>query len=305
MITDFTQATLDCGVLAMLLGEMAYFKTSNEAFDRLRPEALRFIRQVPCLDGLELPETREAMTDTEEDVLTSVLGKLSELRSRVGGEVLPLTVFMLTHCVYKATFFAAFDDKDSWPPYRDLLKSCFQEIGLNPEAQIAVIETKSRAAVVVEQNGERSLRDTDRIATVTDLLQSIWEALYRRWSEPLDVSDQIAALQQSIQTFRKESNDFFVESARREQEILEQLGLLRGQLIERLKYEGIPEAQAEEITDAASETFRDRLQRWASNQKAQDAVEAALWAALDFVPLGTVGKLGLKVAAAVRKATKG
>jgi hypothetical protein len=66
----------------------------------------------------------------------------------------------------------------------------------------------------------------------------------------------------------------------------------------------MPEAQAKELADTKSPTFMKRLVRWTRSAKARDAAEAALWAALDFVPGGTTVKLGVKLAAAVRKATK-
>jgi hypothetical protein len=72
----------------------------------------------------------------------------------------------------------------------------------------------------------------------------------------------------------------------------------------RLEAQGMPEAQAKKLADTKSATFMEPLVRWTRSAKARGAAEAALWAALDFVPGGTTVKLGVKHAAAVRKATK-
>jgi hypothetical protein len=45
--------------------------------------------------------------------------------------------------------------------------------------------------------------------------------------------------------------------------------------------------------------------RWFGGAPARDAAEAAIWAALDFVPAGTGVKLGIKIAGAVRKSLNG
>ena len=45
--------------------------------------------------------------------------------------------------------------------------------------------------------------------------------------------------------------------------------------------------------------------RWFGGAPARDAAEAAMWAALDFVPAGAGVKLGIKVVGAIRVALKG
>lgn len=85
------------------------------------------------LESLGKPATVEEMREKEEDVIASIMEPLSQLRSRVGGDVLPLTIFMMTHCICRGIFFTAFDDKESWSPYRELLVLCLSDVGIDGE----------------------------------------------------------------------------------------------------------------------------------------------------------------------------
>lgn len=67
---------------------------------------------------------------------------------------------------------------------------------------------------------------------------------------------------------------------------------------------GVPEAEAATMTEGDPQGFWERTVRWFGGAPARNAGEAALWAALDFVPAGTGVKLGIKVAGAIRKALK-
>jgi hypothetical protein len=72
----------------------------------------------------------------------------------------------------------------------------------------------------------------------------------------------------------------------------------------RLLEAGLPQELAEAVTESDPKGFWTRLVRWFGGAKPRDALEDALWAALDFVPGGTAVKLGVKVVHAVRKALK-
>jgi hypothetical protein len=91
-------------------------KTSQEGYVILRSEAQKLLADSEELAAVALPATVEEMREKEEDVIASIMEPLSQLRSRVGGDVLPLTIFMMTHCICRGIFFTAFDDKESWFP---------------------------------------------------------------------------------------------------------------------------------------------------------------------------------------------
>jgi hypothetical protein len=157
---------------------------------------------------------------------------------------------------------------------------------------------------VVGKGQDATLAADDRRKLVLETLQHLWELILRRWSEPIAVSDELANMTARMNEMFAVMTAFRQESHEEHREILESLGKLQKQLKSRLEAQGVPEAQAKELADTKSPTFMKRIARWTRSSKARDAAEAALWAALDFVPGGTTVKLGVKLAAAVRKATK-
>ena len=106
MIATFSQRALNSGILAAVLSEMAFLKTAQEGYVILLSEAQKLLAEDDELAAVALPATVE-IREKEEDVLVSIMEPLSQLRSRVGGDVLPLTIFMMTlhlsrypiHCV--------------------------------------------------------------------------------------------------------------------------------------------------------------------------------------------------------------
>ena len=107
MIATFSQRALNSGILAAVLSEMAFLKTWQEGYVILLSEAQKLLAEDEELAAVALPATVDEMREKEEDVLVSIMEPLSQLRSRVGGDVLPLTIFMMTlhlsrnpiHCV--------------------------------------------------------------------------------------------------------------------------------------------------------------------------------------------------------------
>jgi hypothetical protein len=161
---------------------------------------------------------------------------------------------------------------------------------------------KRRAAeAVTVKDGEEYVCDSDRISKAMESVSEMLEAARPALNDPLDTSDRLADLASLMadRFARLETQATLHHAA-----IIERLDDLRADLVRGLTAQGVPEAQAEALADTSSETFRERLARWSSSKKARDTAEAALWAALDFVPAGTAVKLGIKIAGAIRKAAK-
>jgi hypothetical protein len=111
MIATFSRRALNSGILAAVLSEMAFLKTWQEGYVILLSEAQKLLADDEELAAVALPATVEEMCE-EEDVLVSIMEPLSQLRSRVGGDVLPLTIFMMTQCICRGIQYTAFDDKE-------------------------------------------------------------------------------------------------------------------------------------------------------------------------------------------------
>jgi hypothetical protein len=297
VIANFSQTALDSGMLALFLSEMAFLKTSQDGYVMLRAEAQEILDRSESLATVHLPASAAEMREREDDVVASVMEPLSRLRSRVGGDVLPLTIFILTHCVCRGVLFSAFGAKEEWAPYRKLLLISLGELGIDGESEAKALEQRSRG--IVEGSGDTAtLENSARRELVNDTLKHLWELIHERWSEPVAVRDELASIKSTIETFRQQSHE-------EHKQILESVSQLRTQLVAQLEARGVPKAQAKELADTSSPSFAKRLARWTRKEKVRDGAEAALWAALDFVPVGGALKLGVKLATAIRKATKG
>lgn len=297
MLTDISPATLNACLASMMVSEMAFPKTAQDTYELLRGEAVDLLRGIEGFEDFDLPPTAQAMREKEVDVIAEIMERLSRLRSRVNGDVLPLTFFMLAHCVWRGMVLAAFDPTEQWQPYRGLAGLCCRELGLEEHKEIAALESQARGLIRFDSEGKNYIRDRDRIDAAADILRGIFESVHDRWSSPPPLDERFALLQRTVEDFRRESREQHAE-------ILESIASLRQEVVARLVVEGVSPAEAESVIDLESESFLDRLQRWSKNKRARDAVEAAVWAALDFVPGGTGVKLGIKVLGAVRKSLK-
>jgi hypothetical protein len=298
MITDITPGTLNAAMLGMFVAEMGFPKTDEGGYATMREEAVRVLGEIEGLSGIDLPLERQAFSDQEDQTVAAILEGLALLRSRVNGEVLPLTFFMLSWAICRGLVFAAFQNEEQWKPHRELIRICLRELGLEEEAEIALVESRARAAVEQGDSDETTfLRTVPRAEAMTESLKRIFERTMQRWSDVSEINTQFSALMNAVTGFRHEA----MEGQR---QILAELAGLRGELAERMVAAGVAPAAASLAADPDSPGFMDRILRWSQSEKARDALEAAMWAALDFVPAGTGVKLGLKVLQAVRKSLR-
>lgn len=293
MITDFTHNALNSSLIAMFLNEIYLGKCSPEGFTSLRDEAQTLVEGIPALRGITLPLAFERAPDP--DPFDQILDALMKERSMPGGEVLPLTLFALSYSASRGVLFAALGNEEEWRLHRTIMGACLKDLGIEKD-EVARFERGAKGLVVKGPEGDDFVRNQDRVEFVSQTLKDYWERTLRAFEE-LDVSEQLGALRAQMDAFQCEVRTQHVE-------VIERLDALRDQLRERLVAGGVPRETAAELSDTSSPTFAQRLGRWITSDKARDAAEAALWAALDFVPLGGVAKLGFKIAEAVRGATK-
>ena len=298
MINDITRTTLNASMVSMMISEMSYPKRDQRYYESIRPEIVKLLDDIDGCDDVDIPTTAQELRDQMDRIVLSIMERLSTLRSRINGDVPPLTFFMLTYCVWRGIIFAAYGFDEQWQPYRTLLEHCCSDLGLDKGAEVPLLESKARALVRSGEGHDAYVRDTERIEASVDYLSYITNEVLERWSSPpSDLGKQFADLRNQIETFR-------LEVRADHDKMFQILADLRHELVERLIAEGVDPEQAETISDLKSEGFLSRLKRWSNNKKARDAVEAALWASLDFVPGGVGVKLGIKVLRAVRQATK-
>jgi hypothetical protein len=298
MINDITQITLNASMASMMISEMSYPKRDQQYYESIRPEIVKLLKDIDGCDDVEMPATAQELQDRMDGIIFSIMERLSKLRSRINGEVLPLTFFVLTHCVWRGIIFAAYGFDEQWQPYRTLLEYCCSDLGLDKDTEILLLESKARAVVRSAEKHDEYVRDSDRIEASVDYLSHIMNEVLERWSSPPPkLGEQLTELRNQIEAFR-------LEVRTDHDRMFQVLTELRQQLVRQLIAHGVDPVQAEAMSELKSEGFLARLKRWATNEKARDAAEAALWAALDFVPGGTGVKLGIKVLGAVRHALK-
>jgi hypothetical protein len=298
MINDITRTTLNASMAAMMIAEMAYPKRDQQFYESIRPELAKLLSDIAGCEDVDLPASAQDLQDQMDAIVFAIMERLSILRSRVDGEVTPLTFFVLTYSVWRGMIFAAYGFNDHWLPYRTLLEHCWSDLGLDKNTVVPLLETKARA--LVQQGGEHDeyIRDSDRIEASVEYLSHVTTGVLERWSTPpSELGVQLTDLRNQIEAFR-------LEVHADHEHMFKLLAGLRQELVARLIDQGVDPHKAEAISNLESKGFLARLKRWSANKKARDAVEGALWAALDFVPGGTGLKLGIKVLRAVRQATK-
>ena len=296
MITDITETSLNACMASMMLAELAYPKTSEGQYDALRPEVLSLLTAIAEFEDFTLPPSLAELQTDELSIIGDIMQRLSRLRSRINGEVLPVTFFTLGYSVCRGVIYAAFDDEE-WLPYRQIASGCLNDLGLDSDAELAGLQARAQARVRPGDNGDDFLRNDDRIDVATQFLFDLFGKIYDRWTSLADLGEQVAALITTVTDFRRETREAH-------DQILSEISGLRQELVLRMVAAGASQAAAEAAVDPDAAGFIDRVRRWARSDKARDALEAAMWAALDFVPAGTAVKLGIKVLAAVRKSTK-
>ena len=301
MIGQLTEAAETAMQLALTL-EQLNWPQNEERYAVLRVEAQRLLAELE-LDDVVVPERQDDFLADVGAVTTPVTARLSAMRGRILGDTVALPLFFLESFALRYAIHAGVENPDA--QLLELIEDCIEDLGLD----------RGLARDLERQAGWITLRDDDGdepYIEQSDVIK-VGSAFVLRVLEEFGRSDpNLEALAQSVAALQAEVSDFRAEfreaSQRLEQlvvagnaEVTAALGEVKAVLVNEA---GFADDDASTLTDGDPQGFWERTVRWFGGAPARDAAEAALWAALDFVPAGTGVKLGIKVAGAIRKALK-
>lgn len=266
----------------------------GEDFARARESLLSVLADVSITD-LEIPSDYEAFRAEQKVVSEKIIERLDTEQAKFG-ERRAVPLFQLVVMSAAAAGVIAFRMPGRSEPFREVLQ-ILDELKL-PRELGQVLERE--ASWIELDDGKLSFR--------------MWFGVVRSFAlrvlDELDAPESSARIYEGVLQIQAQLSDFqqeFRETARGLEQLIREgnaeIARLTRQVEATLVDEGgLTPVEARKITqDPVS--FSDRVVRWLRGKEARDAAEAALWAALDFVPGGTGVKLGVKIAAAVRKAT--
>ena len=296
-LTDAAQTAMQFA----LTFEQLNWPQDEERYAELRAEAQRLIAELE-LDDVVVPERQDDLLADVRAVSTPVTAHLSAMRGRILGDTVALPLFFLESFALRYAIHAGVENPDS--QLLEIIEDCIEDLGLD----------RALARDLERQAGWITLRDEDQEPYVqqSDVIKA-GSAFVLRVLEEFGRSDpSLEALAQAVVALQAEVSDFRTEfreaSQRLEQlviagnaEVTAALGEVKSVLV---KEAGVADDDASALTEGDPQGFWERTVRWFGGAPARDAAEAALWAALDFVPAGSGVKLGIKVAGAIRKALK-
>jgi hypothetical protein len=300
MIGRLTDAALAAMQFALTF-EQLNWPQDEERYAELRTEAQRLIAEFE-LDDVVVPERQEDLLADVRAVSTPVTAHLSAMRGRILGDTVALPLFFLESFALRYAIHAGVENPDS--QLLEIIEDCIEDLGLDRELA-RDLERQAGWITLRDEDQEPYVQQSDVIKVGSAFVLRVVEEFGRSDPSLEALTEAVAALQAEVVDFRAE---FREASQRLEQlviagnaEVTAALGEVKSVLV---KEAGVTDDDASTLTDGDPQGFWERTVRWFGGAPARDAAEAALWAALDFVPAGTGVKLGIKVAAAIRKALR-
>lgn len=299
MIGRLSETSIYAGQLGMTWEQLAW-PQDDGGYPELRSEAERLFGELEI--EAALPGTHEEYLEQRSELTPLISRRLSEERGRILGDTVALPFYFLNGFALRAALNAALHVGEQTE--LELVEDCLEDLGLDRELS-RILEREAGWIVLLEEDGEEpSVRKVDVIRAGGSFTVRVLEEFARK-------EEGLEGLQQALVELRDEVRDFreeYRETSQRLETLIaegdaEIVGLL-AEVKAALQAEGVPAAEAESLTAADPQSFWERVVRWVGGAAARDAAEAALWAALDFVPGGTGVKLGIKIAGAVRKSLK-
>src|SRR3954471_3539864 len=298
MIGRLTEAAQTAMQFALTF-EQLNWPQDEERYAELRAEAQRLIAELE-LDGVVVPERQEDLLADISAVSTPVTAHLSAMRGRILGDTVALPLFFLESFALRYVIHAGVENPDAH--LLEIIEDCIEDLGLD-RGLARDLERQAGWVTLRDEGEEPYVRHADVIKAGSAFVLRVVEEFGRSDPNLEALAESVAALQAEVSDFRTE----FREASRRlgqlviagTAEVTAALGEVKAVLVNE---EGGADADASSLTDGDPTGFWERTVRWFGGAPARDAVEAALWAALDFVPAGTGVKLGIKVAGAIRKA---
>jgi len=301
VIGSLTELSIDAGLLGMTWEQLAWPPDDPESYSRLRDQAQELFARLEI--EAELPGTHEQYLEVRAQIGPLIPARLSDERGRILGDTVALPFYFLNGLALRAALHAAFHEAGL---ELEFVEDCLEDLGLDRElSRVLEREAGFIVLLVEEEEGEGpTVRKGDVIRAGGSFVVRVLEEFARKEKGLGDIQQALGALQDEVRDFREE---YRATSQRLETLIAEgdsEIVALLGEVKAALRAEGVDAETAETLTAADPKTFWERVVRWVGGAPARDAAEAALWAALDFVPGGAPVKLGIKIAGAVRKSLK-
>jgi hypothetical protein len=301
MIGRLTETSLTAAQLGMTYEQMAWPQDPS-SYDDLRDSLLELLAELDL--GVEVPATQDEFTESRGQLSRAITSTLSQERSRLLGDTVALPVFFLMSFALRAAVNASLGMAENQE--RDFVQDCLEDLGVERDL-VDVLDREVGWVMFYrsDDDGEPYVRHVDLIKAGGSFFTRVLEEFARKEAGLSDVLDELKALTALVGDFRDEqrhANERIEQLVREGDEEL--LSTLR-QIQDALVAGGMGEADAERVVEEQAGNLWDRVVRWLGGSGPKDAAEAALWAALDFVPAGTGVKLGIKIGEAVRKSMRG
>jgi hypothetical protein len=301
MIGQITDTAITSLQLALTLEQLCW-PQQDHRYGELRVEAKRLLTELG-LEDLVVPETQAELTSNMSALTTPITQYLAATRGRILGDTMALPLFFLESFALRYTIHAGLDNPDT--QLLEFIENCIEDLGLDPDLA-RVLEREAGWITLEGEGDDRSVGQADVIKVGSSFVLRVLEEFERKDAGLDGVQAALSVLTQEVADFRAE---FRAASQRLEQLVLEgnaevmaALGQLQQTLVQE---EGVNPDEAARLTEGDPQGIWERMMRWFGGAPARDAAEAAIWAALDFVPAGTGIKLGIKIASAIRKSLKG
>jgi hypothetical protein len=281
--------------------EQLNWPQDEERYAELRAEAQRLIAELE-LDDVVVPERQDDLLADVGAVSTPVTAHLAAMRGRILGDTVALPLFFLESFALRYAIHAGVENPDA--QLLEIIEDCIEDLGLD-RGLARDLERQAGWITLRDDDEEPYVQQSDVIKAGSSFVLHVLEEFGRSDPNLEALAQAVVALQAEVSDFRAE---FREASQRLEQlviagnaEVTAALGEVKAVLVNEA---GFADDDASSLTDGDPQGFWERTVRWFGGAPARDAAEAALWAALDFVPAGTGVKLGIKVAGAIRKALK-
>jgi hypothetical protein len=296
-LTDVAQTAMQLA----LTFEQLNWPQDDARYGELRAEAQRLLAELE-LDDVVVPERQDDLLADVRAVTTPVIAHLAALRGRILGDTVALPLFFLESFALRYAIHAGVENPDA--QLLEIIEDCIEDLGLD-RALSRDLERQAGWITLRDEGQEPYVRKADVIKAGSAFALRVLEEFGKSDPSLEALVQSVAALQAEVADFRAE---FRAASQRLEElviagnaEVTAALGEVKAALVSEA---GVADDDAATLTEGDPQRFWERVVRWFGGAPARDAAEAALWAALDFVPAGTGVKLGIKVAGAIRKALK-
>jgi len=249
-----------------------------------------------------LPDTKAGYVAQQQDLLVAVLRSLMECRGRLGGDVIALPLFLIAAAAPVAVAECALGGEvgDST---RGQIEIALDDLGLERDLMDALARAGAGAETWIDQHGVERVRERDVFRGGLDFLALVLRRVWEEVSDQRGAHEKLSELRAEIAAFRREVRADNDELARLIAGSQANVRALVDDLRQRLVAAGSTDENAQELVGDPVGLWA-RIRRWSGGAGARDAAEAALWAALDYVPGGRGAALGVEIAHAVRDATK-